>query len=391
MNRASFENLPRDVLWYMSQNNPAIWPVMKGISRKTRSVALESFSLTNERIVQKFQRLFKLNVENADGRQVIVDRVHWSMSHHFAFRTFKRLWSKLRQEAIRLESVLQRAGPAHPLERGTIELINDVVEKEKIARNEDFSRFANNVATVLRLVIPKHPDLEIEIAEYRDNSRILKIKSTEVGKSNKHSVLEKYWVELKKNVRLLEIKTFGLNNSGLRFLPREILSLTNLQELYLQNNKLNELPEELGSLKNITLINLDNNCFAEVPQVLDSLPKLNNLRMRNNRVKYMVSLSNTSLISLDLSSNPLAEIPSEMLTLRKLRSLFLNETLIKKASVLLNSSLLPELKMLALQGTNVDDVNQETVNRHPTIEKVFIGNSVINKTVGRVLPSIESI
>ena len=127
------------------------------------------------------------------------------------------------------------------------------------------------------------------------------------------------------HVTELDLGALGLNGR----IPKELGSLSNLQQLYLWGNQLTgEIPPELGGLSNLTHLYLDNNQLTgEIPPELGGLSNLTGLYLWGNELTGEIppelgGLSN--LAELSLSGNQLTgEIPPELGGLSNLTGLYL--------------------------------------------------------------------
>lgn len=96
-----------------------------------------------------------------------------------------------------------------------------------------------------------------------------------------------------------------LISDHLKFIPREIGFLQNLERLCMSYGDIKAIPREIGNLQNLRLLNLTDNNIKEIPiEVL----KLKNLER------------------LDISNNPIEQIPKELKQLTKLKELDLYKT-----------------------------------------------------------------
>ena len=112
-------------------------------------------------------------------------------------------------------------------------------------------------------------------------------------------------------------------------IPKELVSLSNLQRLELGNNKLTgEIPKELVSLTNLQRLELDNNNLTgEIPMELGNLSNLEVLSLGSNQLTGEIPMELGDLSSLEtlvISFNQLTgEIPKELGNLSNLEILVL--------------------------------------------------------------------
>jgi len=146
---------------------------------------------------------------------------------------------------------------------------------------------------------------------------------------------------------IYQLKRFNLIGLGLKFLPREIGQLTNLEWLFVSNNQLTELPLEIKFLNNLRLLYIDNNQITNLPQEIKFLTNLRTLNLRKNKltelpleIKFL-----TNLKSLDVSYNQLEFLPQEIGQLNNLEALNLSNNQLTELPI--------EIKFL----TNLNNLN----------------------------------
>jgi len=86
-------------------------------------------------------------------------------------------------------------------------------------------------------------------------------------------------------------KTTSLNLSDkyLKFFPKDICNLTNLQYLNLSQNQITTIPSEIGKLINLKYLYLHNNQIVYIPPEIDNLINLRKLLLQYNRIKRLPS------------------------------------------------------------------------------------------------------
>ena len=73
-------------------------------------------------------------------------------------------------------------------------------------------------------------------------------------------------IKIPTNIDLLtNLKVLSLAGNVLRVIPRELGNLLNLEYLYLQRNKLTEIAIEIGNLTSLKVLNLSNNQLDKIP------------------------------------------------------------------------------------------------------------------------------
>lgn len=100
-----------------------------------------------------------------------------------------------------------------------------------------------------------------------------------------------------------------LNNNSIMDLPAGISRLTNLKELSLQNNELNELPGEIGEIHRLVKLQLWGNNFTALPSEIGNLSALEELYLKGNRLTNLpVSVTKLNLKYLDVLDNNLCNL-----------------------------------------------------------------------------------
>lgn len=81
----------------------------------------------------------------------------------------------------------------------------------------------------------------------------------------------------------LKVKHISLRWNRLKFLPKELFNLAQLEVLELNNNVLEKLPSEIGNLVNLKVLNLNINSLQNLPQEIVNLKKLEMINIKNNK------------------------------------------------------------------------------------------------------------
>ncbi|KAA0192825.1 Leucine rich repeat protein [Fasciolopsis buskii] len=136
------------------------------------------------------------------------------------------------------------------------------------------------------------------------------------------------------------LEVLDLTSNRLKSLPRSIGKLGRLVRLHLEFNQITFLPLEIGELAELQLLNLESNQLSRLPS---SIGKLSNLSQ------------------LKLTDNLLQRLPTEMGQLKRLTHLYLkNNSPLDQLPIEL--AILPELKILTLDGCNLRLIPAEVVN-----------------------------
>ncbi|KAG2486470.1 hypothetical protein HYH03_014917 [Edaphochlamys debaryana] len=111
--------------------------------------------------------------------------------------------------------------------------------------------------------------------------------------------------------RLTALRRLGLAGNGLEALPAGLGALTALEGLWLHGNRLRELPQELGRLSGLKALSLAGNCIQSVPPgALAGLTSLTDLTLAGNRLSALPPgelAPLTALRKLALNGNRLGE------------------------------------------------------------------------------------
>ncbi|MFL6212158.1 MAG: COR domain-containing protein [Pyrinomonadaceae bacterium] len=128
--------------------------------------------------------------------------------------------------------------------------------------------------------------------------------------------------------RVKEEGRTSLNLSGhkLTALPKSILTLTELRELFIEDNKLSHLPAWIGQFAQLEVLHAGNNRLANLPESLGDLTGLRNLDVSNNFLSHLPTTIEklTKLEELDLSNNRFYLLPESIWQLSSLAELYLH-------------------------------------------------------------------
>ncbi len=185
-----------------------------------------------------------------------------------------------------------------------------------------------------------------------------------------------------------------LNRRKLKFIPKEIGYLTNLNTLSLEVNSLKLLPMEIGQLINLTELDISYNQLTLLPQEIGQLINLKVLRLNNNKLKSLPKeIGNLiQLKSLFLYKNKLQSLPIEIGNLSDLFYLYLNFNQLKSLPIELGN--LINLKQLELENNLLTSVPKSLGNltklrdlnlRHNKLTSLPVELDALNLNKGRGL------
>jgi Leucine-rich repeat (LRR) protein len=83
-----------------------------------------------------------------------------------------------------------------------------------------------------------------------------------------------------------------VNGNKLKSLPRSLVQLNKLRELYLGFNEFPTLPESLGKLSNLEILYLVSNKFKSLPESLCQLSNLIELHLHDNELTTLPNIEN---------------------------------------------------------------------------------------------------
>jgi len=194
---------------------------------------------------------------------------------------------------------------------------------------------------------------------------------------------------LKLNISYNLLETFSFSMQG----------LTNLRNLDLSHNKILTVPDEIKYLKNLSTLDLSNNSITSLPASLNELTKIEQLYVRNNRLISFPNMSSCKMLKeLALGNNSLKSIPENLpeslsnLELRENKIISLNKECmdikmlvrLDLASNDINKvdpeiSLMPNLKVIALEGNPIKSIRRDIINRGSAAVLKFLQTRIIPK------------
>jgi Leucine-rich repeat (LRR) protein len=115
-----------------------------------------------------------------------------------------------------------------------------------------------------------------------------------------------------------KVYKLDLHKTKLKEIPKEVFTLTNLQELNLSKNKLTAIPKEIGKLKNLEVLNFSTNNIDTVPAEIGQLINIQKLILNQNVIDHLpTTIGNlTKMYFLDLWGNNIQEFPKEISKLK---------------------------------------------------------------------------
>ena len=168
------------------------------------------------------------------------------------------------------------------------------------------------------------------IAQLKQNSKALKLIAQE--KTERSGILR-------------------LNECNLTAIPRDLLDMPWLTELYLDRNYIRKI-ENLDTLTNLEQLSITNNEIERI-EGLDTLTNLKMLDLQFNRLRTIENLDNNlALTKLGLSSNQLERL-TNIGQLQHLSQLYISFNLIREVEEL---AYLPNLKRIVMTGNQIQSI-----------------------------------
>lgn len=192
-------------------------------------------------------------------------------------------------------------------------------------------------------------------------------------------------------------------------IPKEVLQLTELTELWFDNNAISELPTAIGNLKTLLVLSLNNNRLATLHPELCSLVNLKRLYLRGNKLEALPNLmgqllrleevdcsknrfsvfpavltSTLRVVQMDFSENFLRAIPAGLRSLKLLTYLSIERNPLREDQVSEVLSKMPWVKVkgptsLQLKGADFFAITPAEELDFKTMFKCRAAGAVTNK------------
>eukprot|EP01080_Neovahlkampfia_damariscottae_P002509 gene2509-3215_t len=155
-----------------------------------------------------------------------------------------------------------------------------------------------------------------------------------------------------------KLKILRVNFNIFKEFPKQILNLTNLQELYMKNCKTTLMSKEINILKKLKILVFIENEIEELPDSLSELSNLESLNISFNSIKEIPSSIGklTNLKSFYCQKNQLTYLPNEMKHLINLEIFSCSRNLIKDISPLMHLS---KMKVLHFEYNRVNKIPKD--------------------------------
>ncbi len=177
-----------------------------------------------------------------------------------------------------------------------------------------------------------------------------------------------------------------LSNFGLASLPKELWTLTDLDELSLSHNLLHRLPPEIGLLSKLTKLSLNGNKLLGLPSEIGNLKNLIELNLEFNFLRNPPqSLNFAQWLEIYLLDHQFEGLPSELWTLENLKALYLGHNLLQSIPPEIRG--LERLQFLSLRCNKLQELPSEFWDLECLIglnlSKIQLKN--LSSSIGRLL------
>ncbi len=174
---------------------------------------------------------------------------------------------------------------------------------------------------------------------------------------------------------LTELRILGVHGNFLTALPKSLIKLQNLEEIYAYNNQIQEFPQLPASIKKIYL---SRNQIQIIPATVENLTSLEWLDLDNNNIQEIhPHISKLlALEYLDLSNNPLYTIPAGITCLPKLQTLLLHSCPVEEFPNAFPG--LKELTTLVITESNISSI-KPSIQELISLEELRLNTSHITE------------
>lgn len=141
-------------------------------------------------------------------------------------------------------------------------------------------------------------------------------------------------------------------------IPKEVLRLTELTELWFDNNAISELPAAIGDLKTLVVLSLNNNRLPTLHPELCSLVNLKRLYLRGNKLEALPNLMGQllRLEEVDCSKNRFSVFPEVLTSMLRVVQMDFSENFLRALPAGLRS-----LKLLTYLNIERNPLREEHV------------------------------
>lgn len=180
-----------------------------------------------------------------------------------------------------------------------------------------------------------------------------------------------------------ELEVLFLDGNELKFLPPSITKLSKLREISISGNQLTAFPKEVLELKNLTSLDLNNNKILSVPDEIGSLTQLKYLLISvtgiNKVPESVCQLKNLELLA--MSDNQVKTLPACLKDLPKLEYLYVGENAFESFPSIITE--LVHLKNLSIEQKNQYEIPAGIKNLK-NLETLYIDEDYYKKNKSKI-------
>ena len=219
--------------------------------------------------------------------------------------------------------------------------LSDYKEKRQISPISlaEISSFLRTLFSLKHLSIVNYPNLSLDFICTLIHLEEIWLKYSNYKKF--HTYLD----------QLQKLRTFNGDGNQLSEIPKGLLHLPHLENMYLNDNNIISVPDKLQQLKSLRILELRENLFKNsFPDGILSIPNLESLHLGGCQIQELPEDIGIlkSMKNLQLGSNSISELPESLQSLKQLEMLYLRNNQLDKIPKWILK--LPSLKIFLLEG-----------------------------------------
>lgn len=180
-----------------------------------------------------------------------------------------------------------------------------------------------------------------------------------------------------------ELEVVFLDGNELKSLPPSITKLSKLRELSISGNQLTSFPKEILELKNIKTLDIHGNKILTIPDEIGKLSQLEYLLISDTGIKTLpesiCQLKNLELLA--VSGNELKTLPACLKDLSKLEYLYVGENSFESFPSIISE--LTHLKSLSVEQKNQYEIPTEIKNLK-NLEMLYVDKDYYKKNKSKI-------
>lgn len=180
-----------------------------------------------------------------------------------------------------------------------------------------------------------------------------------------------------------ELEVLFLDGNELKVLPPSITKLSKLREISISGNQLTSFPKEILELKSLISLDLNNNKILSVPHEIGSLTQLKYLLISGTGINHIpesvCQLKNLELLA--LSDNQVKTLPACLKDLQKLEYLYVGENAFESFPNIITE--LVHLKNLSIEQKNQYEIPAGIKNLK-NLETLYIDENYYKKNKSKI-------